>query len=109
MVRDLEEAEKLADVIRGNASTEFFYQHFGNRISEGFNPEIHLKKIGVVNQTTMLATETQAIATLLKKAIIDRYGEDQADEHFADTRDTLCYATKENQDATLSLIADGAD
>lgn len=76
---------------------------------EGFNPEIHLKKIGVVNQTTMLATETQAIATLLKKAIIDRYGEDQADEHFADTRDTLCYATKENQDATLSLIADGAD
>ena len=109
VVRDLEEAEKLADVIRGNASTEFFYELFGNRISEGFNPEIHLKKIGVVNQTTMLATETQAIATLLKKAIIDRYGEDQSDEHFADTRDTLCYATKENQDATLSLIADGAD
>ena len=109
VVRDLEEAEKLANVIRGNASNEFFYQHFENRISEGFNPETHLRKIGVVNQTTMLATETQAIATLLKKAIIDRYGEDQADEHFADTRDTLCYATKENQDATLSLIADGAD
>ncbi|MEE2911237.1 MAG: 4-hydroxy-3-methylbut-2-enyl diphosphate reductase [Candidatus Poribacteria bacterium] len=109
VVRDLEEAEKLANVIRGNASNEFFYRHFENRISEGFNPETHLRKIGVVNQTTMLATETQAIATLLKKAIIDRYGEDQADEHFADTRDTLCYATKENQDATLSLIADGAD
>ena len=70
MVRDLEEAEKLADVIRGNASTEFFYQHFRNRISEGFDPEIHLKKIGVVNQTTMLATETQAIATLLKKQLL---------------------------------------
>jgi len=109
VVRDLEEAEKLANVIRGNVSNEFFYRHFENRISEGFNPETHLRKIGVVNQTTMLATETQAIATLLKKAIIDRYGEDQADEHFADTRDTLCYATKENQDATLSLIADGAD
>ena len=109
VVRDLEEAEKLANVIRGNASNEFFYRHFENRISEGFNPETHLRKIGVVNQTTMLATETQAIATLLKKAVIDRYGEDQADEHFADTRDTLCYATKENQDATLSLIADGAD
>ena len=109
VVRDLEEAEKLANVIRGNASNEFFYRHFENRISEGFNPETHLRKIGVVNQTTMLATETQAIATLLKKAIIDRYGEDQAGEHFADTRDTLCYATKENQDATLSLIADGAD
>ena len=109
VVRDLEEAEKLANVIRGNASNEFFYRHFENRISEGFNPETHLRKIGVVNQTTMLATETQAIATLLKEAIIDRYGEDQADEHFADTRDTLCYATKENQDATLSLIADGAD
>ncbi len=109
VVRDLEEAKKLTEVIRENVKIEFFYKYFGNRISDGFDPKIHLKKIGVVNQTTMLATETQAIANLLRKAIIDRYGEDRVDEHFADTRDTLCYATKENQDATLSLISAGAD
>ena len=109
VVRDLEEAKKLTEVIRENVKIEFFYKYFGNRISDGFDPKTHLKKIGVVNQTTMLATETQAIANLLRKAIIDRYGEDRVDEHFADTRDTLCYATKENQDATLSLISAGAD
>ena len=60
----------------------------------------------------MLATETQAIADLLREAIRTTYGEaEDADigAHFADTRDTLCYATKENQDATLALIADGGD
>ena len=57
----------------------------------------------------MLATETQAIANLLRGAMTDRYGEENIDEHFADAKDTLCYATKENQDATIALIEDGGD
>ena len=57
----------------------------------------------------MLATETQAIADLLQQAVIDRYGDDDVPAHFADTSDTLCYATKENQDATYTLIESGAD
>ena len=57
----------------------------------------------------MLATETQAIADLLRNAMIDRYGEADVQEHFADTADTLCYATNENQNATIALIEDGAD
>jgi 4-hydroxy-3-methylbut-2-enyl diphosphate reductase len=57
----------------------------------------------------MLATETQAIADLLRQAVVDRYGADDVREHFADTSDTLCYATKENQDATYTLIESGAD
>jgi 4-hydroxy-3-methylbut-2-enyl diphosphate reductase len=57
----------------------------------------------------MLATETKAIADLLREAIIDRYGEAEVEEHFADTSDTLCYATYENQDATKALIEDGGD
>ena len=109
VVRDLAEAEDLARVIRGEADADFFFEKFADRYSEGFHPDTHLKRIGVVNQTTMLATETQAIADLLREAIGTRYGEKNLAEHFADTKDTLCYATKENQDATLTLIADGGD
>ena len=109
VVRDLVEAEDLAKVIRGEENAEFFFDKFADRYSEGFHPDINLKRIGVVNQTTMLATETQAIADLLRQAIITRYGKENLSEHFADTKDTLCYATKENQDATLTLIAEGGD
>jgi 4-hydroxy-3-methylbut-2-enyl diphosphate reductase len=109
IVRDLEEAKQLARVIRGEASKEFFYEYFADRHSPDFDPDKHLQRVGVVNQTTMLATETQAIAKLLRQAMIARYGEKDIDEHFADTNDTLCYATKENQDATVALIDDGGD
>ena len=109
IVRDLEEAKQLARVIRQEASTEYFYEYFADRHSPDFDPDRHLQRVGVVNQTTMLATETQAIAELLRQAMIARYGERDIDEHFADTNDTLCYATKENQDATVALIEDGGD
>ncbi len=109
VVRDLAEAEELAKVIRGEADANFFFEKFEDRYTEGFHPDTHLKRIGVVNQTTMLATETQAIADLLRQAIIARYGEENLTDHFADTKDTLCYATKENQDATLALIGEGGD
>ena len=113
VVRDLSEAQALAKVISGEEDATFFFEKFADRFSPGFDPTIHLKRIGVVNQTTMLATETQAIADLLREAIRTTYGEtedaDIGGAHFADTRDTLCYATKENQDATLALIADGGD
>lgn len=109
IVRDLEEARALAKVISGEEGPAFFYEEFADRFSAGFDPTIHLKHIGVVNQTTMLATETQAIADLLRETIRETYGSAESSAHFADTRDTLCYATKENQDATLALIADGGD
>ena len=109
VVRDLEEAQDLAKVISGAEDAAFFFEKFADRFSHGFDPTIHLRRIGVVNQTTMLATETEAIANLLREAIRTTYGEAEMSTHFADTRDTLCYATKENQDATLALIADGGD
>ena len=109
VVRDIDEARKLARVIRGEADAGFFFHHFADRYSSGFQPAHHLQRIGVVNQTTMLATETQAIADVLRDAIVARYGQARLTEHFADTKDTLCYATKENQDATLALIAEGGD
>ena len=109
VVRDLEEARTLAKVISGEEDRTFFFQKFADRFSPEFDPARHLKRIGVVNQTTMLATETEAIADLLREAMRKTYGDAQIHAHFADTKDTLCYATKENQDATLALIADGGD
>ena len=109
VVLDLVEAKNLAKVICGEADREFFFKYFADSCSPGFDPDRDLKRIGVVNQTTMLATETQAIADLLRGAMVDRYGGEHIDEHFADTKDTLCYATKENQDATLTLIEDRGD
>jgi 4-hydroxy-3-methylbut-2-enyl diphosphate reductase len=109
VVLNLVEAKNLAKVICGEADREFFFEYFADSYSPGFEPDRDLKRIGVVNQTTMLATETQAIADLLRQAMVDRYGGEHIDEHFADTKDTLCYATKENQDATLALIEDRGD
>lgn len=109
VVRDLEEAERLARYVRGEADPAGFASEFRDRFSEGFEPERDLVRIGVVNQTTMLATETAAIAELLRTAMIDRYGVEFVSYHFADTSDTLCYATNENQDATKALIEAGAD
>ncbi len=109
VVRDLEEAEELAQIIRGEKPADWFFERFPERYSDGFHAERDLARIGVVNQTTMLASETQAIADLLRQAMADRYGEEALLDHFADTSDTLCYATNENQNATVALIEDGGD
>lgn len=109
IVKDMRETEFLADYILGKHSTSDFYTFFEGKISTGFDPEKDLKRIGVVNQTTMLATETQAIADFLKETMIRKYGEQELKTHFADTRDTLCYATNDNQAATLQLLNQTAD
>lgn len=109
VIRDLGEAERLADVITGKSGQDFFYDFFKGKFSAGFDPEKDLNRIGVVNQTTMLASETQAIADYLKEAMIQKYGAENIGNHFADTRDTLCYATNDNQSATLGLLDEDAD
>jgi 4-hydroxy-3-methylbut-2-enyl diphosphate reductase len=68
-----------------------------------------LQRVGVVNQTTMLATETQAIADYFRQVMLDKYGSENLKQHFADTRDTLCYATNDNQEATYKLLETDAD
>ena len=109
VVLNLEEAQVLGDIIRGRLGKEAFIVHFGQKCSVGFDPDQHLTRIGVVNQTTMLASETREIAQVLRQALADRYGPEQLPETFADTSDTLCYATNENQNATYALIEQGAD
>lgn len=109
VVFNIEEARILADVITGELGSDVFDHYFRHKCSEGFNPEQHLDRIGVVNQTTMLATETKAIAQVIRDALAKRYGASKIKQHFADTSDTLCYATNENQNATYALIEHGAD
>jgi 4-hydroxy-3-methylbut-2-enyl diphosphate reductase len=75
----------------------------------GFDPTRDLQRIGVVNQTTMLASETQAIADHLRQVMELRYGTEALKDHAADTRDTLCYATNDNQGATYGLLEERAD
>jgi len=109
VVKDIKQTALLATYIKREKDFSFFYEDFKNQYSENFNPETDLIRLGVVNQTTMLATETQEIADFLKQTLIDYFGLEQIKEHFADTRDTLCYATNDNQSAVLELIKTKAD
>lgn len=109
IIRDLEEAKILAEYISGSRTKEDFYDYFKGKHSAGFDTTRDLKKIGVVNQTTMLASETEEISEFLKSVIVSKYGEENYKTHFADTRDTLCYATNENQRATYGLLEVEAD
>lgn len=109
IVRNLEEAKYLSKIISGEIEKNEFYRFFNSKYSSGFDVEKDLDKIGVVNQTTMLASETQAIADLLREVMIKKHGEQNIKNHFADTRDTLCYATNDNQSATQALIHEKAD
>lgn len=109
IVRDMEDARRLAEYINGTKTKEEFYTEFAGKYSKDFDPERDLQRVGVVNQTTMLATETQAIADYFKQTMIGKFGVENVKEHFADTRDTLCYATNDNQDATYRLLETDAD
>lgn len=109
IVRDITESKLLADYILGNKSKEQFAIDFNGRYSADLNLDIDLQRVGVINQTTMLASETQEIADYFKTVMMEKYGAVNIGNHFADTRDTLCYATNENQDATYGLLEAEAD
>ena len=109
IVNDMQEAIVLGKIIKGELPISDFEKYFKNRYSAGFDPSIHFEKLGVINQTTQLATDTQAISDYLKNIIVEKFGKESASAHFADTRDTLCYATNDNQSAVLELLNTPAD
>ena len=111
VVNDMEEAVILARYITGALPAESFYEKFAGRYSEKFDITRDLQRIGVVNQTTQLATDTQAIADFLRQTMKDHYRLDESNigERFADNRDTLCYATNDNQSAVSALLETEAD
>lgn len=109
VVKDLAEADRLSALIRGDYPSEQFYAWFEGKYSEGFDPQRDLSRIAVVNQTTMLASETAEISDHFRQVMMDLHGADDIDYRVANTRDTLCYATKNNQSATLRLLEEQAD
>ena len=142
VVKDMKEAKILAEYIKGTLPPDSFYTTFKGQYSEGFDVKKDLTRIGVVNQTTMLASDTQAIADYLKQTMIEIYGLPETpassnngaptttsnpnaaanastdatsdptlsiSDYFADTRDTLCYATLDNQSAVIGLLDTPAD
>ena len=111
IVNDMKDTVELAKYITKEKPYEDFYTEFAGLYSSDFNPEKHLSKLGVINQTTQLATDTQEIADYLKQVIVKHYELDEhhTAEYFADTRDTLCYATNDNQSAVLGMLEADAD
>lgn len=111
VISNMEEAKILGGFINKEIEAAKFYSIFSGRYSKGFDITKDLNKIGVVNQTTQLATDTQAISAYLKKCITEYYhlSEETLKEHFADTKDTLCYATNDNQAAVHHLLETPAD
>ncbi len=111
VVKDMAEAQRLAKYIKQEEPLENFYTEFAGQYSIGFDASKDLEKIGVVNQTTMLASDTQGIADYLKNEIAEFHNLSGNDikNHFADTRDTLCYATNDNQTAVAGMLERKAD
>jgi 4-hydroxy-3-methylbut-2-enyl diphosphate reductase len=106
VVNDMQETISLSEYITGQKPAAGFYTEFAGRFSEGFNITKDLQRFGVVNQTTMLASDTQAISDFLKQVVMKKYSLTEAtiETYFADTKDTLCYATNDNQTAVYGLL-----
>ena len=100
IVLTLEETEYVCNFIRNGGDTSEFLSKFDKAVSEGFDPNVHLKEIGVANQTTMLKSETEEIQRRIRKALVDRDGDDKAFQMF----DTICGATQERQDALFDML-----
>jgi len=111
IVRDMDEAKIVCDYIAkrpGHLSRDEFYEHFKEKATDGFDPDRDLEKIGVANQTTMLANESLAIGARIREAFVEAYGEDHAEAHYR-SFGTICSATQERQDAVLEMMQEPPD
>ena len=108
VVRDMAEARLVCDYIEGRGDRDAFLAKFAPAVSGGFDPDLHLRRIGVANQTTMLARESLAIGEEVGNAIERARG---ADARASDFRsfDTICSATQDRQDAVKELLAEPLD
>ncbi|KAL3936158.1 MAG: hypothetical protein SGARI_002678 [Bacillariaceae sp.] len=99
----MKEAEMVADYLLNGGDKAAFLKYFENAISEGFDPDTMLQKLGLANQTTMYKKETKAIGQLFQKTIMKKFGPAEVDEHYLEF-DTICDATQERQDAVDELV-----
>ena len=105
VVFDDRETSAVCDYIRGGQRASDFLERFRHALSGGFDPDRHLERIGLANQTTMLMSESLRIGDQLRAAMAARYGEADLDAHYQ-MFDTICSATQDRQDAVVSLLAE---
>jgi 4-hydroxy-3-methylbut-2-enyl diphosphate reductase len=108
VVREMGETREVCDYIEGRGTRKAFLAKFGKASSPGFDPDVHLRRIGVANQTTMLAKESLAIGEEVGQAIARARGEAARASDFR-TFDTICSATQERQDAVVALLTEPLD
>jgi 4-hydroxy-3-methylbut-2-en-1-yl diphosphate reductase len=108
IVRNMDEAQVVCDFIEGKITSEELMLRFPHAASPEFDPARDLKRIGVANQTTMLARESLAIGVEIGKSVERAHGSEYAVENFR-TFDTICSATQERQDAVVDLLREPLD
>jgi 4-hydroxy-3-methylbut-2-enyl diphosphate reductase len=107
VILTLDDAEAVCRYIREGGDREAFLRRFHGGYSDGFDPDLHLHRIGVANQTTMLKSETEEIQRRLQQAVGDRDGQSPS-PHFQ-VFDTICGATQERQDSLFHLLRQPLD
>ncbi len=108
VVRDLDEAALVTEYVAGSGDREAFLARFAEAASPGFDPDLHLLRIGVANQTTMLARESIAVGEFVGAAIARAKGDEYRAANFR-TFDTICSATQDRQDAVNELLEEPLD
>ncbi len=112
VVRDMAQAEMVCDYIehagKGTTDRAAFMKTFELAMPAGFDPDRHLDRIGLANQTTMLSSESLDIAARLREAMVRRWGEEGLAGRYR-SFDTICSATQDRQDAVIALVKEGVD
>jgi 4-hydroxy-3-methylbut-2-enyl diphosphate reductase len=109
IVQNLDEAKWVCAYIQGKFSRAEFLDKFRVAYSSGFDPDRHLERLGVANQTTMLKGETEQIGKLFERTMLQKFGPSKLDEHFLSPGDTICDATQERQDAMMKMVGETLD
>jgi 4-hydroxy-3-methylbut-2-enyl diphosphate reductase len=108
IVLTLADTDYVCDYIRRGGDKAVFLEKFRGAHSEGFDPDLHLRRVGVANQTTMMRGETEEVQRRIEAAIRERDGAERARESFR-FFDTICGATQERQDALRDMLAASMD
>lgn len=108
VVFTLAETDYVCSYIRHGGNKAELLEKFKGAYSPGFDPDLHLKAVGVANQTTMLRGETEEVQRRVRQAMLDRYGAEKIADHFR-VFDTICGATQDRQDALEKLLAEPLD
>ncbi|HLF94380.1 MAG TPA: 4-hydroxy-3-methylbut-2-enyl diphosphate reductase [Planctomycetota bacterium] len=103
VVRDIPETDVVCDYIRRGGDRADFLRRFEKSVSPGFDPDRDLERMGLANQTTMMSSESLDIQRRLRKAMVDRHGEEETSKRFI-SFDTICSATQDRQDTLLQLL-----